>query len=170
MPSSARDRYPRARVIVILMGVSGCGKSTIGEPLAVRLGVPFLDADEFHPPENVAKMAAGTPLTDADRWPWLKLLNEKLRGLPDAVLACSALKESHRRTLSNGIPDCRFAYLRGSIELIQSRLADRKHRYMPASLLESQFATLEPPQGAIEVDIGRSVADCVDEIAAHFGY
>jgi gluconokinase len=151
-------------VIVIVMGVSGCGKSTIGEPLAARLGVPFLDADEFHPPANVAKMAAGSPLTDADRQPWLELLNEKLRALPDAVLACSALKKSYRQTLSNGIADCRFAYLRGSIELIQSRLADRKHRYMPASLLESQFATLEPPQEAIEVDIRHSVEDCVAEI------
>ena len=148
------------------MGVSGCGKSTIGEPLAARLGVPFLDADEFHPPANVAKMAAGTPLTDADRQPWLKLLNEKLRTLPDAVLACSALKESYRQLLSSGIPDCRIVYLSGSIDLIRSRLTDRKHRYMPASLLESQFAALEPPQGAIEIDIGRSVEACVAEIRA----
>lgn len=151
------------------MGVSGSGKSTIGEPLAARLGLPFLDADEFHPPANVAKMAAGTPLTDADRLPWLKLLNEKLRALPDAVLACSALKESYRQSLSSDIPDCRFVYLRGSIELIRSRLTDRKHRYMPASLLASQFATLEPPRDAIEVDIGRGVAECVDEIAARLG-
>jgi gluconokinase len=148
------------------MGVSGCGKSTIGEPLAARLGVPFLDADEFHPPANVAKMAAGTPLTDADRLPWLEHLNEKLRALPDAVLACSALKESYRQSLSSEIPDCRFVFLSGSIELIRSRLTDRKHRYMPASLLESQFATLEPPQDAIEIDIGHSVQDCVAEIQA----
>ena len=80
-------------MIVVLMGVSGSGKSTIGEPLAARLGLPFLDADEFHPPENVAKMAAGTPLTDADRWPWLDLLNAKLKREQNAVLACSALKD-----------------------------------------------------------------------------
>ena len=148
------------------MGVSGCGKSTIGAPLAARLGVPFLDADEFHPPANVAKMAAGTPLTDADRRPWLELLNERLRALSDAVLACSALKQSYRQILSSGIPDCRFVYLSGTIELIRSRLTGRKHRYMPASLLESQFATLEPPQDAIEIDIRRGVEDCIAEIQA----
>jgi gluconokinase len=156
-------------VIVVLMGVSGSGKSTIGAPLAARLGLPFLDADAFHPPENVAKMAAGTPLTDADRQPWLELLNEKLRALPDAVLACSALKESYRRILSRDIPDCRFVHLRGSVELIRSRLTDRKHRYMPASLLESQFATLEPPQDAIEVDIAQPPERCVEAILARLG-
>jgi len=148
------------------MGVSGCGKSTIGAPLAARLGVPFLDADEFHPPANVAKMAAGTPLTDADRRPWLERLNANLRALPDAVLACSALKESYRRILSSDVRDCRFVHLQGNLDLIRSRLADRRHRYMPASLLESQFATLEPPQGAIEVDIRQGVEDCVAEIQA----
>ena len=156
-------------MIVVLMGVSGSGKSTIGEPLATRLGLPFLDADEFHPPENVAKMAAGTPLTDADRWPWLDLLNAKLKRERNAVLACSALKESYRRALTQGLADCRFVHLRGSLELIRARLAERRHRYMPASLLESQFSTLEPPQNAIEVDISRSVAECVDEIAARLG-
>jgi gluconokinase len=153
-------------MIVVVMGVSGSGKSTIGQPLAERLGYPFLDADEFHPPANVAKMAAGIPLTDADRQPWLELLNAELRAQDDAVLACSALKESYRRTLSQGLADCRLVHLRGSIELIRSRLAERKHRYMPASLLESQFATLEPPQGAIEVDIAQSPERCVDEIVA----
>ena len=151
------------------MGVSGSGKSTIGEPLAGRLGWPFFDADEFHPPENVAKMASGVPLTDADRWPWLALLNAKLKGEKNAVLACSALKQSYRDALATGLADCRFVHLRGSIELIRARLAERTHRYMPASLLESQFAALEPPQGAIEVDIGRSVGDCVAEIEARLG-
>jgi len=148
------------------MGVSGCGKSTIGQPLAARLGYPFLDADEFHPPGNVAKMAAGTPLTDADRQPWLEQLNGKLRAQKNAVLACSALKETYRQILSNGIENCRFVHLRGSIELIRARLAERKHRYMPASLLESQFATLEPPQSAIDVDIADSIQACVDSITA----
>lgn len=151
------------------MGVSGCGKSTIGAPLAARLGVPFLDADEFHPPENVAKMAAGTPLTDADRRPWLALLNARLREQRSAVLACSALKESYRRALAEGLTDCRFVHLRGSIELIRARLAARRHRYMPASLLESQFAALEPPRDAIDVDVGRSVEDCLAEIQARLG-
>lgn len=153
-------------MIVVVMGVSGCGKSTLGALLASHLGYPFLDADEFHPPENVAKMAAGTPLTDADRQPWLELLNKKLRGLENAVLACSALKESYRKILAQGLTDYRFVHLRGSIELIRARLGERRHRYMPASLLESQFAALEPPLNAIDVDIGGSVAGCVEAIEA----
>jgi carbohydrate kinase (thermoresistant glucokinase family) len=151
-------------VIVVLMGVSGSGKSTIGAPLAERLGVPFLDADEFHPPENVAKMASGTPLTDADRWPWLALLNEKLKREKGAVLACSALKQSYRDALAKGLADCRFVHLRGSMELISGRLAARRHRYMPASLLQSQFETLEPPRDAIEVDIAQGPEECVEVI------
>jgi len=148
------------------MGVSGSGKSTIGKPLAGRLGFAFLDADEFHPPENVAKMAAGTPLTDADRWPWLALLNKKLKEEKSAVLACSALKQSYREALAQGLPDCRFVHLRGSMELIRARLAERKHRYMPASLLESQFATLEAPADALAVDIAQPPERCVDAIIA----
>ena len=153
-------------MIVVVMGVSGCGKSTIGQLLAVRLGCPFLDADELHPPGNVAKMAAGTPLTDADRQPWLELLNAKLRGQENAVLACSALKETYRRTLSKGLADCRFVHLRGSMELIGARMAKRQHRFMPASLLASQFATLEPPAEALAVDIAQPPAQCVEEITA----
>jgi len=147
------------------MGVSGCGKSTIGKLLAERLSCPFLDADEFHPPANVAKMAAGTPLDDADRKPWLELLNGKLRAHETAVLACSALKDSYRQTLSKGLDDCRFVHLRGSVELIRSRLAERKHRYMPASLLDSQFAALEAPADAINVDITRPPERCAAAIA-----
>jgi len=156
-------------MIVVVMGVSGSGKSTIGKPLAERLGFPFLDADEFHPPENVAKMAAGTPLTDADRWPWLALLNRKLKEEKNAVLACSALKQSYREALARDLADCRIVHLRGSIELIRGRLAERKHRYMPASLLDSQFATLEAPAGAIAVDIGQPPERCVEEILAALG-
>ena len=147
------------------MGVSGSGKSTLGALLGQRLGVEFLDADEFHPPESVAKMAAGMPLTDEDRLPWLERLNAELRKRQHAVLACSALKESYRGALAEGI-DCRFVHLRGSIELIRSRMTQRQHRYMPASLLESQFAALEAPAGAIEVDIADAPADCVEAIAA----
>ncbi len=152
-------------MIVVVMGVSGSGKSTIGALLAQRLGVEFLDADEFHPPENVAKMASGVPLTDVDRRLWLESLNVELRKRIDAVLACSALKESYRRILAEGV-DCRFVHLRGSIELIRSRMERRQHRYMPASLLESQFAALEPPAHAIEVDIAQAPEACVKAIAA----
>jgi carbohydrate kinase (thermoresistant glucokinase family) len=150
-------------VIVVVMGVSGSGKSTIGALLAARFGCEFLDADEFHPPENVAKMAAGVPLADEDRWPWLERLNAELRRHPRAVLACSALKQAYRDRLGAGL-DCRFVHLRGSIELIRARLQSRQHRYMPASLLESQFATLEPPAGAIDIDIARPAEDCVTMI------
>jgi carbohydrate kinase (thermoresistant glucokinase family) len=153
-------------MIVVVMGVSCAGKTTIGRLLAERLGCPFLDADEFHPPQNVAKMAAGTALSDEDRWPWLKGLNEKLKTAESAVLACSALKESYRQQLSQGIADCRFVHLHGDIELIRARLGGRRHRYMPASLLDSQFAALEPPRGAIEVDIRQDAPRCVAAIAA----
>ena len=146
------------------MGVSGCGKSTVGALLAQRLGVEFLDGDEFHPPENVAKMAAGVPLDDADRRPWLERLNAELRAREDVVLACSALKQSYRDVLAQGV-DCRFVHLRGSIEMIRSRLEARRHRYMPATLLASQFAALEPPARAIDVNIGMLPADCVAAIA-----
>jgi gluconokinase len=156
-------------VILILMGVSGSGKSTIGGPLAARLGFPFLDADEFHPPENVAKMAAGIPLTDDDRQPWLERLNRELRSRKKAVLACSALKQSYREILTRDIRAPVFVFLKGEIELIRSRLANRKHRYMPASLLESQFATLEPPADAIELDIAQPPERCVEAILRALG-
>ena len=147
------------------MGVSGCGKSTVGALLAQKLGCEFLDADEFHPPENVAKMASGVPLTDADRRPWLERLNALLKEREHVVLACSALKESYRKILAQGT-DCRFVHLRGSIELIGSRLAERKHRYMPSSLLESQFAALEAPRQAVDVDIAATPQACVVAIVA----
>jgi gluconokinase len=151
---------------VIVMGVSGSGKTTVGRLLAARLDCEFLDGDDFHPPENVRKMAAGIPLADEDRWPWLTNLNGKLLAAPEVVLACSALKESYRKVLSENVADCRLVHLRGDIELIRSRLAQRKHRYMPASLLESQFATLEPPANAIEVDIAQAPESCVELIAS----
>ncbi|HUQ26166.1 MAG TPA: gluconokinase [Burkholderiales bacterium] len=140
-------------MIVLVMGVSGSGKNTIGEPVAQRLGCKFIDGDDYHPPENVKKMAAGTPLQDEDRWPWLDLLNRMLRNEKDAVVACSALKEAYRQRLLAGIADSAIVYLRGSFELIRGRVAARQHRYMPASLLRSQFDTLEPPARAIEVDV-----------------
>ena len=155
-------------MIVLVMGVAGAGKSTLGADLARRLGWPFVDADDHHPPRNVAKMASGIPLEDADRWPWLDLLNGKLKANSSnsLILACSALKESYRRRLLDGVPDVRIVYLQGSFELIAARMATRRHRYMPASLLESQFAALEPPAGAIAIDVAAEPGRCVDAIVA----
>ena len=138
-------------MIVLVMGVSGSGKNAVGEPLAKRLGWKFIDGDDYHPPENVKKMAAGIALQDADRWPWLDRLNAILRKEKDAVVACSALKEAYRRRLLAGVADHAIVHLRGSFELIRGRVEARKHRYMPASLLQSQFDTLEPPREAIDV-------------------
>ena len=158
-------------MIVVVMGVSGSGKTTLGRRLAERLGCVFIDADDHHPHENVAKMAAGVPLEDADRWPWLEQLNSLLRSQAahGAVLACSALKQAYRARLCEGIGDCRLVYLQGSIAQLRARLAERQHRYMPASLLESQFATLEPPADAITVDVGEPPARCVESVLAALG-
>jgi gluconokinase len=153
-------------VIAALMGVSGSGKTTIGQALAGTLGWRFIDADDYHPPANVAKMAAGRPLDDEDRWPWLDRLNSLLREEERAVVACSALKERYRQRLARGVEDLRWVYLKGDRDLIASRIAERRHRYMPASLLESQFAALEPPAHAIVVDVSADVSANVSAIAA----
>jgi len=153
-------------MIVVLMGVSGVGKTTIGELLAQRLGWRFIEGDDYHPRHNVAKMAAGIPLEDADRWPWLDALNAILRAQGDAIIACSALRESYRRRLLAGIGEARVVHLRGTKALIASRLAERKHRYMPASLLDSQFATLEAPTGALSIDVAADPESCADAIVA----
>jgi gluconokinase len=157
-------------MIVLVMGVAGVGKTTIGEPLARALGWRFIDADDYHPPQNVAKMKAGIPLEDADRWPWLDVVNQKLREIEqlrsNAVLACSALKESYRQRLAQGIADFAVVYLYGSAELIRSRMQTRSHRFMPAALLESQFRALEPPTTAIAVDVAADPSTCVAAIMA----
>jgi gluconokinase len=153
-------------MIVMLMGVTGCGKTTVGRALAQSLGWAFYDADDFHPPSNVAKMAAGIPLTDDDRWPWLDRIADLLRhvqGRGDhAVLACSALKQSYRDRIARA-GDVHVVYLKGDLATIEARLATRRHRYMPASLLPSQFATLEEPANALVVDIR---ADATTQVAA----
>jgi gluconokinase len=145
-------------MIVVVMGVAGAGKTTVGQLLAAALGAEFIDADDHHPPENVAKMRAGTPLTDADRWPWLARLNGMLReralGGRSAVLACSALKAAYREALLEDLPQARVVHLRGAKPLIASRLAGRRGHYMNPGLLESQFAALEEPADAIVVDVG----------------
>jgi len=148
-------------MIVLVMGVAGVGKTTIGEPLARALGWRFLDADDYHPPENVAKMKAGIPLSDEDRWPWLQRLNGILKDEQNAVLACSALKDRYRRRLAEGLKDFKVVYLHASADLIRSRMATRTHRYMPATLLESQFAALEAPADAISVDVAATPEQCV---------
>lgn len=159
-------------MIVVVMGVTGCGKSTVGAALGRRLGWRFLDADDFHPPQNVAKMASGTPLTDDDRWPWLNRIAAELAAIQaaggNAVLACSALKAAYRARIAGAL-DVRFVHLCGEPSTIAERLAVRKHRYMPASLLTSQYATLEPPTDALNVDVGlpvdRQVAAICDALA-----
>ncbi len=156
-------------MIVIVMGVSGSGKSTTGGALARTLGWPFVEGDDLHPPANVAKMAAGIPLTDDDRWPWLDRIVDELRALsktsPDIVVACSALKQCYRDRLAPA-GDVRFVHLHGDRETIAARLATRHHRYRPATLLDSQFATLELPADAIVVDIRDDVDTQVRKIIA----
>ena len=156
-------------MIVVLMGVSGSGKSTVGVALAAALGWRLIDADDLHSPQNVAKMAAGIPLTDDDRWPWLDRVVDELRRASAAgtnvVLACSALKQCYRDRLAQA-GDVRFVHLRGDPQTIAARLATRHHRYMPAALLESQFATLEAPSDAIDIDITQSVDAQVAAIIA----
>ena len=146
------------------MGVSGSGKTTLGEALARHLGWRFIDADDFHPPENVAKMAAGTPLEDSDRWPWLDRLNAELKAQDDAVLACSALRHAYRKRLLAGIEKSLVIFLRAPFELIRKRLETRPHRYMPASLLQSQFQTLEAPTRALVLDVSGPLEETLAEL------
>jgi gluconokinase len=159
-------------VIVLVMGVSGCGKTTIGRALAEDLHWPFFDGDDFHPEANVAKMAAGQPLTDEDRWPWLDRIAAEMRGIlargDNAVFACSALKDAYRKRLQRA-GDVRLVYLKGDAATIGARLAVRAHRYMPASLLPSQFAALEEPDDALAVDIRNPIPEQVRHIREALG-
>ncbi|MBS1708257.1 MAG: gluconokinase [Armatimonadetes bacterium] len=149
---------------VVVCGVSGAGKSVVGRGLAERLGYPFLDADEFHSAANKAKMSAGIPLDDSDRWPWLEALNGALRDHPDVVMACSALKQVYRDRLAAGIPDVRWVALVGSREVLHPRMAARVGHFMPQSLLDSQLAAWEPPQEGITVDVARRLEDIVEQV------
>ena len=159
---------PPARII-IAMGVSSSGKSTVGQSIARRLHVPFLDGDGYHPEANIEKMRAGTPLTDEDRWPWLERLALALHEAADrkdaAVGACSALKRSYRDFLTQkaGEPIL-FVYLDGNRDVIGERMARRSHEYMPTSLLDSQFATLEAPDPTTENVLIVPVTDSVEKI------
>jgi gluconokinase len=166
----------QAPCALIVMGVSGSGKSTIADRLGERLGWRYEDGDKFHPASNVAKMKAGHPLTDEDRWPWLQAIAAEIDRVCKAgdhvVIACSALKRTYRDILVHGRRDVRLVYLKGSQQLIADRLAQRKGHFMPAGLLDSQFATLEPPadsEDPVTVSIDASVETIVDDIVHQLG-
>ena len=144
---------------IVVMGVSGCGKSSVGIALAEALGARFIDGDDLHPAANKAKMSAGIPLDDDDRWPWLDLVSKALAesGSTGTVIACSALKRSYRERILAGAPNTFFVHLDGSREILEHRLGSRTGHFMPATLLDSQLATLEPlagdePGAVIDID------------------
>ena len=171
MTHQPATQQPPPHPLVVVMGVSGSGKSTVGAALADALGVPFTDSDGLHPAANVAKMTQGIPLTDADREPWLDAVGARLAehtgtGL---VVACSALRRAYRDRLRSHAPDVVFVHLHGEREVIARRQATRPGHFMPASLLDSQFATLEPPAGeprVLEVDATRPMHDLVRTVVA----
>lgn len=152
----------------VVMGVSGSGKTSVGKALARRLGWDFFDADDFHPPENVAKMESGTPLNDSDRAPWLAalhdLISSSLNQNRPGVLACSALKERYRQQLLGSNEGVQIVYLKGTYDLIWSRMKKRTDHYMKPQMLKSQFDTLEEPTNALTLDISMSVNDIVKRI------
>jgi carbohydrate kinase (thermoresistant glucokinase family) len=151
------------------MGVSGCGKSTIGKLVAARLGIEFIDGDDLHPQGNIEKMSQGIPLNDEDREPWLETVARELNTLKSCVIACSALKKSYRNTIRNLAPHSIFIHLHGSREVLVSRLGGRKGHFMPSNLLDSQLATLEGlaiTEPGLVVDITKSENEIVNEIIA----
>lgn len=154
------------------MGVSGSGKSTLGRVLSQRLGWDFFDADDFHSAANIAKMAAGIPLSDSDRTPWLAALNDQLLATLEAgrhpILACSALKEKYRTRLLEGIDGVATIFLRGSYDLIWSRMSAREGHYMKPEMLQSQFEALEEPQDALVLDVITPLEEMLDTITARY--
>jgi gluconokinase len=161
---------------LVVMGVSGSGKSTIADKLAERLDWTYEDGDRFHPASNVAKMSAGQPLTDEDRWPWLQAIADEIDRVCEsgerAVIACSALKRAYREILVHGKNDVRMVYLNGTQQLIAERLSQRQGHFMPPGLLDSQFKTLEPPEqneNPVTVSIDASVDAIVDDIIRQLG-
>ena len=167
------DDQKQMPCVLVVMGVSGSGKSTIADRLASRLGWRYEDGDRFHPASNVAKMSAGLPLTDQDRWPWLKAIADEIDRVctagERAVIACSALKHAYRDILVHGRKDVRIVFLSGTQALIAERLARRKGHFMPPGLLDSQFKTLEPPDDSehpLTVSIDAPVEAIVDDIVS----
>ncbi|MEL4320356.1 gluconokinase, GntK/IdnK-type [Leifsonia sp. YIM 134122] len=163
-----------AETTVIVMGVSGAGKSAVGSALAVRLGRPFVDADDLHPQTNVAKMAQGHPLDDDDRWPWLDAVGAAAIAAPGTVIACSALRRSYRERLLVAAPDALFVELDVPRAELERRVRVRSHEFMPSSLLDSQLATLESlgadePGFAVAVDPAESLDDLIARIEAELG-
>lgn len=160
-------------MVIILMGVSGSGKTTVGELLARDTGWYFYDADDFHPKANIDKMRQGIPLTDADREPWLdtlhQLLQENIRKGQSVILACSALKRSYREYLLRDNKDAHIIYLKGEYDLIQKRLEERQGHYMKANLLTSQFNTLEEPENALIIDVAQEPEAIVKRIKRELG-
>lgn len=158
-------------MIIVIMGVTASGKTTIGTRASRRFGWRFYDADEFHPPANIAKMSRGEPLTDADREPWLKALHDKMaeeeRAGRSAIFACSALKERYRDVLREGLSTVRFVFLKGDPEVLQARLDHRKGHFMPRTMLPSQMAALEEPAPgeALVLDAAKPPNELVDAIA-----
>ena len=162
-------------MVVVIFGVSGAGKTTIGQLLAEEFGWRFYEADDFHSQANIDKMRQGVPLTDEDRWPWLENLGELIKGCvaagENAVLACSALKEAYRRRLRVNA-EVKLVFLRGDYELIANQLRQRRGHFMNPVLLQSQFADLEEPQpteGAVVIELGRSPRELVQEIKSKLG-
>lgn len=155
---------------IVIMGVAGCGKSSVGDALAARLGVPYQDGDDLHPPASVAKMRAGIPLTDDDRWPWLDRVAQDLRDRAPLIIGCSALRRAYRDRIRAGAGGpVRFIHLAGDRDLIAARMAQRQGHYMPLTLLDSQFAALEPPDRAeaLTIDIDQPLAAITESILAH---
>ena len=165
-----------ARVCVVLMGVCGCGKSTVGRAVTEAMGtdlVAFRDADDLHSDDNVAKMRVGTPLTDSDRWPWLDQVGAAFMASdrPVTVIACSALRRVYRERITRAAKTpVLYLYLCGTRDTLAARLAARNHEYMPVTLLDSQLATLEPPEHnelAVHIDIARPLRDVVEHCLVH---
>jgi gluconokinase len=171
--------------VIVVMGVSAAGKTSVGRALASRLGVPFRDADDLHPPANIAKMAAGTPLTDDDRWPWLDRVGQALAAAGTStpsssvatgdgtatgiVMACSALKRAYRDALRAHSAECVFVHLTAPRAVLESRIGSRSDHFMPSTLLDSQLDTLEPlvpGEAGVTIDVSPSVAEIVDEAVA----